>query len=42
MIQCLCKLTKSAVVGMIYAQIALVSLEVFGGGVMLAWKDCPE
>lgn len=26
---------------MVFAQICLVCLEVFGGGVFLAWKDCP-
>jgi hypothetical protein len=27
---------------MIFCQIALVNLEVFGGGVFLAWKYCPD
>lgn len=36
------KLSSNPTTSMVYAQITLVSLQVFGGGVFLPWRDCPD
>lgn len=36
------KFSHSPTVSMVFAQIALVNLEVFGGGVFLPWNECPD
>lgn len=41
MMAIICKLSKNATTSMIFCQIALVNLEVFGGGAFIPWKDCP-
>jgi hypothetical protein len=41
MIATLTKLSENETTGMIYCQIALVCLQVFGGGVFIPWKDIP-
>jgi len=42
MIALVTKLSPSATTGMIFAQICLVNLQVFGAGVFIPWKDCPD
>ena len=42
MIALVTKLSPSATTGMIFAQICLVNLQVFGAGVFIPWKDCPS
>ena len=42
MIAVVTKLSSSPTTGMIFAQICLVNLEVFGGGVFIPWPDCPQ
>ena len=41
MIALVTKLSSSPTTGMIFAQICLVNLQVFGAGVFIPWKDCP-
>jgi hypothetical protein len=42
MIAFVTKLSNNATTSMVFAQICLVCLQVFGGGVFIAWKDCPS
>ena len=42
MIALITKFSNNPTTSMVYSQIALVSLQVFGGGVFLPWKDCPN
>jgi ATP-binding cassette, subfamily G (WHITE), member 2, SNQ2 len=42
MIALITKLSTNPTTAMVYCQITLVSLQVFGGGVFLPWKDCPD
>jgi len=42
MVAALAKLSKNATTCMVFVMISLVTLETFGGGVFLPWKDCPD
>jgi ABC-type multidrug transport system ATPase subunit len=42
MIALITKFSTNPTTSMVYCQIALVSLQVFGGGVFLPWRDCPD
>lgn len=42
MVSLITKFSHDPTVSMIFVQVALVNLQVFGGGVFLAWNDCPE
>jgi len=42
MIASLTKLSTNATTSMVFAMIALVTLQVFGGGVFIPWKDVPD
>ena len=41
MIALVVKLSTKATTSMVYTMITLVCLEVFGGGVFIAWNECP-
>jgi ABC-type multidrug transport system ATPase subunit len=41
MIALITKFSQDPTTAMVFCQIALVSLQVFGGGVFLPWRDCP-
>jgi len=42
MLSFIAKFSHNATTSMIVSQIVLVVIMVFGGGVFIAWKDCPE
>lgn len=42
MMSLIAKFSHSPTVSMVFAQVALVNLQVFGGGVFIAWNDCPD
>jgi ABC-type multidrug transport system ATPase subunit len=42
MIALITKFSQNPTTSMVFCQIALVSLQVFGGGVFLPWRDCPD
>ena len=41
MMSLITKFSHSPTVSMVFAQVALVNLEVFGGGVFIPWNECP-
>ena len=42
MLSLITKFTSDPTLAMVACQMALVDLMVFGGGVFIAWKDCPK